>query len=132
MVGNRGQGVKCSQCDWAAAEAPPDTGQIPHNNQPVQPADDATSAQPRTRRPAASTNGTGTKARTTIRKATGTATKKATTTTKKPAAKKTTPTKKPATGTAPRRKPAATNATPDSLEDLFDMEPTGTETPRRR
>ena len=24
MVGNRNQGVKCSQCDWSAAEAPPD------------------------------------------------------------------------------------------------------------
>ena len=136
MVGNRSQGVRCSQCDWTAAEAPPDTGAIPHNNQPVQPADDAGSAQPRTRRPAAGGATNGTKARATTRKATGTGTTKktaASTTTKKPAAKKTTTTKKPATtGTTTRRKPAATNGATDSLEDLFDMEPTGTETPRRR
>jgi DNA topoisomerase-1 len=142
MVGNRNQGVKCSQCDWAAAEAPPDTGAIPHNNQPVQPADDATSAQPRTRRAAsaAGTDGTGTKARTTTRKTTGTTTTRkaaASSTTKKTstAKKTTTTTKKPAattkkTTSTPRR--PATNGTPDSLEDLFDMEPTGTETPRRR
>jgi DNA topoisomerase-1 len=135
MVGNRGQGVKCSQCDWAAAEAPPDTGRRPRNTQPVQPADDATGAQPRTRRAAASgasPNGTARKATGTTRKTATTAkktttAKKSTTTAKKSTA---TTTKKPAATTTRRARPTPTNGAGDSLEDLFGMEPTGTESSR--
>jgi DNA topoisomerase-1 len=126
MVGNRNQGVRCSQCDWTAAEAPPDTGRIPRNTQPVQAADDAAGGRARPRKAAAAAGGAATKrptrATTTAKKTTAT-TKKTTTGTAK---KTTTTARKPAAAAA--RRPAPANGA--SLEDLFEIEPTGTESPR--
>ena len=96
MQGPKGEGAKCSQCTWAAADVPATDGQIPHNSGPIVPAADLPARPAARGRTSATSKPTAAKGKAATGK---------TTTTRKPAAAK------PAT-TKPTTKPAATRKPP--------------------